>query len=114
MARIAKGQPLQPPKKVIEPDEVIEPVAPVTQPDGATTKELKLVKCPECGGIYHRTTPHFRADIDAAPDMLELIEPYKSWGWTGPPPDRTAGYGRIECPECGACIAPSGKLTLAK
>ena len=103
MARIAKGQPLQPPKKVIPPKSV--------EPEGAT-KELKLVKCPECGGIYHRTTPHFRADIDAAPDMLELIEPYKSWGWTGPPPDRTAGYGRIECPECGACIAPSGKLTV--
>ena len=107
MARIAKGQPLQPTKKVTEPSVKQETVEPKQ-----ATKELKLVKCPECGGIYHRTTPHFRADIDAAPDMLELIEPYKSWGWTGPPPDRTAGYGRIECPECGACIAPSGKLTV--
>jgi ribosomal protein S27AE len=99
MARIAKGQPLTPPDRVpadLEAEKI----------------ELKLVKCPECGGVYHRTTPHFRADIDAAPDMLELIEPYKSWGWTGPPPDRTAGYGRIECPECGSVIAPSGKLTL--
>ena len=108
MARIAKGQPLQPTKKVTEPSVKQETVEPKQ-----ATKELKLVKCPECGGIYHRTTPHFRADIDAAPDMLELIEPYKSWGWTGPPPDRTAGYGRIECPECGAAIAPSGKLMVA-
>jgi len=68
------------------------------------------VKCPNCGGIYHRITKSYRARRSANPGMLELLPKYAAYGWTPPPPDPSAGYGCLECPSCGAALAPSGKL----
>ena len=68
------------------------------------------VICPGCGESYHETTKSFNPDIEANAGMIRLKEPWKSWGWTEPPPDPTAGYGLLECPGCEAQLAPSGHL----
>ncbi|MEA1928613.1 MAG: hypothetical protein U9N73_10435 [Candidatus Auribacterota bacterium] len=69
------------------------------------------VICPSCRGVFHQTTKDFNAQSDVTPNMLVLKEPYLSNGWDSPPPDPTAGYGSLECPGCGAMLAPNGKLT---
>lgn len=68
------------------------------------------VLCPQCGQCHHHTTDAFDPDRTASPDMLKLKEPYATWGWEPPPPDASAGYGCLVCPECGGALAPSGKL----
>jgi len=68
------------------------------------------VICPGCGGIYHETTEKFNPDTDVNPSMLKLKKKYRDWGWQDVPPDATCGFGCIECPECGAMMAPDGKL----
>lgn len=70
------------------------------------------VQCPSCGQSYHSTTEHYNPDIDANPSMLELKEPYKSWGWTQFGNDPGMGYGCLECPDCGAALSPSGTLRI--
>jgi len=72
------------------------------------------VICPGCGECYHETTKSFKSGIDANAGMIRLKEPWKSYGWTEPPPDPTAGYGFLECPQCGAQLAPSGHLMVRK
>ena len=68
------------------------------------------VVCPGCAESYHLTTAKYRPNIDANAGMLRLKDEYKSYGWDEPPPDPTAGYGFLECPGCGAMLAPSGRL----
>ncbi|MCK5602679.1 hypothetical protein KAR91_12435 [Candidatus Pacearchaeota archaeon] len=70
------------------------------------------VQCPGCGQCYHETTKQYNPDIDANPAMLELKEPYVSWGWTGMPNDPSMGYGCLECPDCGTALSPSGTLRI--
>ena len=74
----------------------------------------RKVYCPNCGGNFHVTTEQFRPRGHAHPGMIRLIEPYLSWGWSPPPPDPSAGYGSLECPDCGAAMAPDGKLMVGK
>jgi hypothetical protein len=83
-------------------------------------EEVKLIKdpsgfdvqCPGCGQCYHKTTEQYNPDIDANPAMLELKEPYVSWGWNGMPNDPSMGYGCLECPDCGTALSPSGTLRI--
>lgn len=78
---------------------------------GEKIEEMDVV-CPACGRSFHETTKNFDPDKNANPRMLDLKEPYLSRGWDPPPPDPSAGYGSLECPGCGALLAPSGKLTI--
>jgi len=66
--------------------------------------------CPGCGQSYHKTTELFDPDKDANPAMLQLKEPWLGWGWEAPPSDPTMGYGCLVCPDCGAALAPNGRL----
>lgn len=66
-----------------------------------------------CRESYHETTDSFKLFhylnlLDANAGMLKLKDEFKSYGWDEPPPDPTGGYGLLECPGCGAMLAPSG------
>ena len=74
----------------------------------------RSVYCPNCGLVQYETTEQYRADIAAHPGMIKMLEPYLSWGWTQPPQDDSAGYGVLECGECGAPLAPNGKLKVIR
>ena len=68
------------------------------------------VICPGCRESYHETTKRYNPNRDANAGMLKLKDIYISYGWDQPPPDPTAGYGFLECPNCSAPLAPSGRL----
>ena len=68
------------------------------------------VICPGCRESYHETTKSYKPNRDANAGMLKLKDIYISYGWDQPPPDPTAGYGFLECPNCSAPLAPSGRL----
>lgn len=44
--------------------------------------------------------------------MFELMDPYKTWGWSSFFNNDSVGYGDLECPNCGTPYAPSGFVTL--
>lgn len=71
------------------------------------------VKCPGCTQSFHETTDKYNPDTMANPSMLKLKQKYISWGWEDVPMDATAGFGCLECPECGYPLAPEGKLVVA-
>ena len=85
----------------LEPDEPKEPV-----PDYAGQDIL----CPECGLSHHTTTNEYDPEGYANPAMIDLKPKYREWGWEELPKDSSMGYGCLVCPECGAALAPSGKL----
>ena len=76
------------------------------------TKTEKRVKCPNCGGIYFRTTKTYRVRETANAGMIEMLEPWKGWGWGNGIQDETNGYGDMACPGCGNMLAPDGKLSV--
>ena len=80
----------------------------------AATKPRKTqcVECPNCGGIFHRTTSQYRRNEFAHPGMLTLLDSFANLGWEQPPPDPSAGYGVLKCPGCEHSLAPSGYLTI--
>ncbi len=73
------------------------------------------VVCPGCAESYHITTSKYTPNRDANAGMLKLKRQYTAAEgnqWDDVPPDPTAGYGLLECPGCGAMLAPSGRLTV--
>ena len=72
--------------------------------------EPQNVVCPNCGFVQYETTEQYDDSVSAHPGMIKMIEPYASWGWEQPPMDVSAGYGCLECGECGSQLAPNGKL----
>ena len=72
--------------------------------------QAKDVKCPGCKQSFHETTDEYNPDTVANPSMLTLKAKYMEWGWENVPADATAGFGCLECPECGHPLAPNGKL----
>lgn len=73
-------------------------------------QKTKEVICPSCGGAYFALTENYNPDINANPAMIDMKPQYKEWGWPDLPKDASLGYGILECPECGAALAPNGKL----
>ena len=73
--------------------------------------QSKRVVCRYCGGSHYETTDQYNANHTAHPGMIRMVEPYRSYGWQEPPQDPTAGYGVLECCECGSPLAPEGYLT---
>ena len=73
------------------------------------------VKCPTCyQDSGYQTSQSYNPKPMANPGMVELKEPYKTWGWFDCSVDPTAGYGCMECHECGAQLAPGGKLKVRR
>ena len=73
------------------------------------------VACPMCAESYHLTTAKYTPNRDANAGMLKLKRQHTAAEgnqWDDVPPDPTAGYGLLECPGCGAMLAPSGRLTV--
>ena len=69
--------------------------------------------CPQCRESFHETTKSFDSEKDANSGMFKLKRQYTAAEgnqWDGFPPDPTAGYGFLECPQCGAQYAPSGRV----
>ena len=77
-------------------------------------KKKKYIECPNCKGVYHVTTEDFNPKLIVHPGMLTLIQTYADLYWDQPPPDPSAGYGVLECPNCGSSIAPDGKFTIVE
>lgn len=73
-------------------------------------KKQRVVKCPNCTGIFHEVTNKYRAAQPANSGMLRLLPRFAALGWDEPPPDPSAGFGILECPGCGNALAPNGKL----
>jgi hypothetical protein len=75
------------------------------------------VKCPNCKAIMWKTTDKFDPDVRPNGAMLELLPPWKNNGW----PvfgdgvliaSSTTLCAEMDCPQCLAQLAPSGRLTL--
>lgn len=66
--------------------------------------------CPFCNSCHFETTKDYDPEKTAHPGMISMIEPYRGYGWQQPPKDPSAGYGVLECCECGSPLAPEGKL----
>lgn len=85
-------------------------------------KNLDVI-CPGCRKSYHTTTGQFNPYKPVNGAMVRLKDPWRKWGWcsfgdagNGLPPDiaeRPDTYwSMMECPGCGAPLAPSGNLTV--
>lgn len=79
------------------------------------------VICPGCRKSYHETTEAFDADKSPRGNMVKLKDPWRKWGWcsfgdagNGIPPKMAESprtlWSAMDCPGCGAPMAPSGKL----
>lgn len=72
------------------------------------------VRCPQCKCIYYETTDTYDPDKALNGSMLQLLDPWKSYGWM------TYGHynghssqvaSNMECCGCESPLAPSGRLT---
>jgi len=70
---------------------------------------MPKVQCPNCKEICYKTTDAFNPDIRPNRTMIEMLDPWRSWGW-----DKSGGFmaSDLECPLCCAPLAPSGRLTV--
>lgn len=79
------------------------------------------VICPGCRKSFHTTTEAFTANKNANGAMVRLKDPWRKWGWcsfgdtdNGMPPKMAERpdiyWSMMDCPGCGAPMAPSGKL----
>ena len=69
--------------------------------------------CPQCGEICFETTESFDSERYADAGMFKLKRQFTAAEgnqWDGFPPDPTAGYGLLECVQCGGAYAPSGRV----
>lgn len=72
------------------------------------------VKCPSCKKVCHETTDTYDPDVRPNGSMVELLDPWKSWGWGKFGDYRNGGSevmaSDMECPCCECPLAPSGRL----
>jgi hypothetical protein len=77
---------------------------------------LKRVKCPGCKQVIWETTDKYNPDVRPNGSMLKLVDPWKSWRWDtyndGCLPTVGTSCALMNCPACGAALAPSGRLTV--
>ena len=76
---------------------------------------MPLVKCPNCKGVFYKTTDKFDPNVRCNGKMVELIEPYKSRGWIKfVETDIAQTSSTMYCANCTAMLAPNGKLLLVE
>jgi len=65
------------------------------------------VQCPQCKRLVFKTTPNYDPARLPNASMIEMLDPWRSWGW-----DKHHGFlaADLSCPLCEAPIAPSGRL----
>ena len=72
------------------------------------------VKCPNCKRICHETNDTFNPDERPHGGMVDLLEPWVSYGWGKFGEDSYGGPSVMAsdmlCPICQAPLAPSGRL----
>lgn len=76
------------------------------------------VKCPGCKRTLYETTKTYDPHKPATGDMLELLELWKSRGWgkyeSGHYGGKSVLASEMLCVECGAPLAPSGRIKVIK
>lgn len=76
------------------------------------------VQCPSCKKLCHETTDTYNPDVRPNGGMVELLEPWKGWGWGKFGDYRNGGpevmASDMECPCCESPLAPSGRLTVVE
>ena len=76
------------------------------------------VKCPGCKRTLYETTKTYDPNRPATGDMLELLEPWKSRGWgkyeSGYYGGKSVLASEMLCVECGAPLAPSGRVAVVE
>jgi len=74
------------------------------------------VQCPNCKKVCHKTNDTFDPDVRPNGAMIDLLDPWKTYGWGKFGEDSYGGAGVMSsdmlCPLCQAPLAPSGRLTL--
>lgn len=74
------------------------------------------VQCPNCRKVCHRVNDTFDPDVRPHGGMVDLLEPWLSYGWGKFGEDSYGGSAVMAadmlCPLCQASLAPSGRLTL--
>jgi len=80
---------------------------------GVKDKPVDVI-CPGCGQSYHNITVMYDPGKSANSAMIRLKDKYRSWGWEEVYPDQYSGYGCLVCPDCGAPLAPDGKLRIGQ
>lgn len=65
------------------------------------------VQCPQCKRLVFKTTLNYDPARLPNASMIEMLDPWKSWGW-----DKHHGFlaADLSCPLCEAPLAPSGRL----
>jgi len=65
------------------------------------------VQCPQCKRLVFKTTDKYDPDCLPNASMIEMLNPWKSWGW-----DKHHGFlaADLSCPLCEAPLAPAGRL----
>ena len=74
------------------------------------------VQCPICKRCCHQTNEKFNPDVHPNGGMIDLLDPWKTYGW-GKFGEYDYGgsavmWSDMLCPVCQAQLAPSGRLTL--
>lgn len=65
------------------------------------------VQCPQCHRCAFRTTPAYDPDVRPTKYMVEMMDPWASWGWDN---HQGAMSADLCCPLCEAPLAPGGRL----
>jgi len=76
------------------------------------------VKCTTCGKVLHQTTEQYDPDKTPHGAMLELLNPWRKWGWStfddGVQGLRGTPATMMCCPNCSAPLVKNSRLTIAK
>lgn len=74
------------------------------------------VQCPNCKKVCHKTNESFNSDVRPNGGMVDLLQPWLSYGWGKFGEDSYGGSGVMAsdmlCPLCQGALAPSGRLNL--
>ncbi len=74
------------------------------------------VQCQGCKKIMWITTDKYNPDVRPNGSMLEFLDPWKSQGWDAFDNEGQTKASTVcsmmNCPACGAALAPSGRLTV--
>lgn len=74
------------------------------------------VRCPTCHKVCHKINDTFDPDVRPNGGMVDLLNPWLSYGWGKFGEDSYGGAGVMAsdmlCPICQAPLAPKGRLSL--
>jgi len=78
-------------------------------------KDLR-VKCPNCKGIFHKTTDNYDATVLPNGSMIQLIDKYTKLHWSafadGLKACKGTSYSNMRCPSCTASMLVKNRLVV--